>query len=83
MNNLVKTISLVFVVISMSLFYSCAPESLEKMEQNLIPQDEAKGLENHDHNHALCDHVKHLDIDLKDAQRIKFEFPDGTFEDRF
>ncbi len=84
MKNLLKTSTFIFTIIILTVFTSCRPDSVLEVEKDLTPQDLEETTAEYPHYHSeLCDHVKHLDMDLDNPEKIDFEFPDGTTEERF
>ncbi len=84
MKNLLKNTTFAFAIIVLTVFASCKPDSILDVERDLTPQDiEATTVDMHHYHDEVCNHVKMLDMDLDNAEKINFEFPDGTTEERF
>ncbi len=84
MKNLLNILTISFAIITISIFSSCTPDSITDVE-NEIPTIDAKTeiVDLHHIHDEVCNHVKHLDMDLENPEIIDFEFPDGTTEKRF
>lgn len=84
MKNLVSITTFAFAIIILSFLSSCKTDSIQDIQNELIPQDLDGAVIEHNHYHnELCNHVKHLDMDLDNVEKIDFPFPDGTTEERF
>jgi len=84
MKNLLNSSTILFVIITVAFFSSCAPESITDVEKEIPTIDVAvETIDLHHIHDDVCNHVKHLDFDLENPEVIDFEFPDGTVEQRF
>jgi len=84
MKNLINISTILFAIITLSFFSSCTPDTITEVEKEIGTIDQPTELVDFHHIHdEVCNHVKHLDMDLENPEVINFEFPDGTSEERF
>lgn len=84
MKNLMSSSTIVILIAILSIFSSCKPDSIQDLENTVNPEDYAAPQMEYPHFHTeLCNHTKSLDFDLENPEKIDFEFPDGTTEERY